>query len=431
MKDVWSADVGTGDAQLREIDDLIQKHEDWRSGCLNMIASENLVSPAVRCYALGDLYQRYGCYFDNDPADREYRGNRYIASLEIAVQRMAREGFEAQFADLRPIGGHLAGVAALLGLTKPGDVVMDVSVRDWGHGLIESFLKSSLTEGVLRYEPLPVDGTMRTVDPQRLRDACRSLRPRLIVLGSSGMLFPDPVSDIVEVAHDVAARVVYDASHVMGLIGGGVFPNPLAEGADALLGSTHKTLFGPQGGIVLTNVREIHEQIGRAISPALVTSHHVYRLPSLAAAFAEVIDFGRDYGRQTVANSQRLAKALVERGFNVCGAADCGYTQTHIVLVDVSSIGTAQDVTGLLERAQITSCAHFETQREIRLGTAELTRRGMAESEMETIAELVGRVCMDHEPPEQLAPKVAKLAAAFPSVAFAHNPAHQSIAKRR
>ena len=102
MKDVWSADVGTGDAQLREIDDLIQKHEDWRSGCLNMIASENLVSPAVRCYALGDLYQRYGCYFDNDPADREYRGNRYIASLEIAVQRMAREVFEAQFADLWP-----------------------------------------------------------------------------------------------------------------------------------------------------------------------------------------------------------------------------------------------------------------------------------------------------------------------------------------
>lgn len=407
---------------LGPIDEIIAGHEAWRGGFLNMIAAENLSSDAVRRYAAGDLAHRYGCYFGTDIEDREYRGNRFLVELERSVQQLACRVFGGEYADLRPLAGHMAGIAAVMGLTSPQDTVMEVSLADWGHGLAVNLIDSPLTAGLLRLEPLPVDEATRTVDAARLRETIASLRPRLVILGASGILFPDPVEEIVSIVREVGASVVYDGSHVLGLIGGGTFPNPLDQGVDALLGSTHKTLFGPQGGIILTHDKEVLDRIASGLFPALVTNHHLHRLPALAAALAEIEEFGEGYGRQVVANSKRFASSLSEKGFAVIGEAR-GFTETHIVLLDVGEFGQPHEVTALLEEASITACSSFETgavsRAEIRLGTAELTRRGYREPQMEEIAGLIARLLIGREPPSKIAGEVGELAGSFTSIAFA------------
>jgi glycine hydroxymethyltransferase len=411
---------------LATVDEILSQHEEWRGRFLNMIAAENLSSDKVRQYAAGDLAHRYGCYFGTDIEDREYRGNRYLIELERAVQELACSVFRAEFADLRPLAGHMAGVSAILGLTSPQDTVMEVSLADWGHGLAVNLLDSPLTAGLLRPVPLPVDEVTRTVDPARFRNMIADHEPRLVILGTSGIIFPDPVSEIVAIAHESGASVIYDGSHVLGLIGSGTFPNPLNEGADGLLGSTHKTFFGPQGGIVLTRNKDILDRIASGLFPAMVTNHHLQRLPALAAALTEIARHGDGYGRQVVANSKRLASALSKAGFTVIGESR-GFSETHIILVDVAEIGKPHDVTALLEEAGITACSGFEkdgvTRSEIRLGTAELTRRGFQEIHMEEIAGVFARLLIKGEPASAVANEVADLARSFTSIAFAEDTA--------
>src|SRR5699024_11317321 len=125
----------------------------------------------------------------------------------------------------------------------------------------------------------------------------------------------------------------YDAAHVTGLIAGGVFPNPLDQGVDVMFGSTHKSFPGPQGGFVVSNNKEIIQKIGNTLSPSLVTSHHLDRIPALAAALLEIKELGNEYGKQIIKNSKALAKSLDQMGFEVKGK-DKGYTDTHLLLMD-------------------------------------------------------------------------------------------------
>jgi len=320
----------------RDIDNLLKKHENYRESCLNLIASENYSSEKVRNYLGCDFSNRYGCYETNNPAEREYTGNKFIHEFEMATHELVKDIFKAKYADLRPISGHMAGMSVVLALLEPGDLVIEVNLKDWGHGLVGPMCQIRQFDETINVEYMPFNSD-RAVDTEKLLVQVKQLNPKLVIMGGSGTLFAEPVKELRKLADEQGFLIAYDASHVTGLIASGVFPNPLEEGADIMFGSTHKSFPGPQGGFVVSNNEELIIKVGNTISPSLVTSHHLNRLPALAASILEMKAFGEEYGKQIVNNSKALAQALEKYGFNVLGK-NKGYTDTHLLLVDLGEI---------------------------------------------------------------------------------------------
>lgn len=381
---------------LKEIDKLLSKHNNYRNNCLNMIASENYINPVIRKYLDSDLVGRYGCYEGLEGEKREYTGNKYIKEIENKTQALVKDIFKADYCDLRPIGGHIAGVAVVLALTEPNDLIMEVVLKNWGHGLIEPMADTVGHFGrVFNVEAIPYKKN-QTIDTEKFIKEIKEKEPKLIILGSSGMLFPESIAEISAAAKDVGSYLIHDSSHISGLIAGGVFPNPLEQGADAIFCSTHKSFPGPQGGIILSNSKDIMLKIA-AVMPSLVTSHHINKLPALAAAILEMKKHGEKYGRQIIKNSKALARALSENGFNVL-AEEQGFTASHLVLMDVRDFGGSYKASRMLEKSQILTSDDFGgPDREIRIGTAEITRRGMKEDDMNKAADFFKRVLINKE----------------------------------
>lgn len=387
-----------------DIDNLLKKHDSYREGCLNLIASENFASQKVRSYLTGDLGNRYGCYATDNPADREYSGNKYIHEIEMATQALVKGIFKADYVDLRPIGGHMAGMSVVLGLLEPGDQVIEVSLSDWGHGLVGPMCQVRQFDETINVAYMAFDEN-RVVDVEKLKAQARELKPKMIIFGGSGTLFPEPVKDLRPLADELGILVAYDASHVTGLIAAGVFPNPLSQGADIMFGSTHKSFPGPQGGFVASNRHDLMMKVGNTLSPSLVTSHHLNRLPALAASILEMKEYGEDYARQVVKNAKALACALAEKGFNVQGKGR-GYTESHLLLMELGDyVDTAPGK--LLEQAGILCSDDFSgSSPEVRIGTPEVTRKGMKEEQMPVIAGFFKRALIDQEDPITLSKEV-------------------------
>lgn len=402
---------------IKDIDNLLKKHTEYRKGCLNLIASENYSSETVRSYLSSDLGNRYGCYTTEDPSDREYTGNKYIHEIEMDTQKLAKDVFGGKYADLRPISGHMAGMAVVLGILEPHELVIEVSLEDWGHGLVGPMRQVSQFGETIKVEYMKFDQD-RAVDADALKKMAKELKPKLIIFGGSGTLFPEPVRELRQIADEYGIILAYDASHVTGLIAGKVFPNPLNEGADIMFGSTHKSFPGPQGGFIVSNRKDLIEKIGNTLSPSLVTSHHLNRIPAFAASLLEMKEYGHEYGVQIIKNSKALAKAMTKRGFNVLGA-DRGYTETHLILVDVGEY-CSQMPGKLLERAKILCSDDFSgASPQIRVGTPEVTRRGMTEEDMDYIAELFRRVLIDNEDVDVISKDVEAFVAKYQELKYA------------
>ncbi len=401
----------------RDIDNLLKKHENYREGCLNLIASENYSSEKVRSYLGCDFSNRYGCYSTLDPSDREYTGNKYIHDFEMATQDLVKRIFKAKYADLRPIGGHLAGMSVVLALLEPGDLVIEVSLADWGHGLVGPMCQVRQFDDTINVEYMKFDED-RAVDTEKLIAQAKELKPKLIIFGGSGTLFAEPIKELRKVADEQGFLIAYDAAHVTGLIASGVFPNPLEQGADVMFGSTHKSFPGPQGGFVVSNNKELIIKIGDTLSPSLVTSHHLNRLPALAASVLEMEKFGKDYGTQIIKNSQALAKALDKHGFKVLGK-NKGYTNTHLLLVDMGEYIDFAPAK-YLEKAKILCSDDFSGgSPEVRIGTPEVTRKGMKEEQMEEIAIFFKRLIIDKEDVEEVAKDVEAFSRQFLGLEYA------------
>ena len=404
---------------INDIEALIQKNDDYRTRSLNLIASENLISPTVRRFYDNELIARYGCYETGNLAQREYTGNKYIYEIEYATQELAKEVFHAEYVDLRPLSGHTAGLATILALTPPGQCLLEYHLRDWGHGMMAPacdcvpHLKQSLRIAYFRFVgdyEFDLSDLERQIDEEK---------PVTVILGSSGLLFPEPVAEIKKICAARNITLIADASHVSGLIAGGVYPNPLEHGADIMFLSTHKSFPGPQGGMILSNDKSLIEKVGNTLSPGMVTSHHVFRLPALAAALLEVKKFGKAYGEQIIKNSQALGAALDAQGVEVL-AKDRGYSATHILLADIRKFGSSQEIAKYLESGNIFVSDDFGSGgTQIRLGTAEITRRGMKESDMQSIALLIAKALHKNESEAVLSEKVAALVSPFTHCAYA------------
>jgi len=388
---------------IDEILSLVGKHQEWRGKqCLNLIPSENVMSPAVRELLSSDLGHRYTA------RDHFYMGTRFIDEIEHYGEKIAKEVFRAETADLRPLSGHIADLIFIASFAKPKDVLMCISPENGGYpGMWKDGLAGLFG---LKAVPFPFSKHDMNIEIEEAKEAIRRIEPKLVIFGASLITFPHPIKELAEVARENGAYVGFDGSHVMGLIAGGQFQDPLREGAFALFGSTHKTFFGPQGGIILAG-REHGEIMKAKIYPTFVDNAHWNRIAALTLALAEMKNFGRAYAKQVVDNSKTLAKALYDYGFPVV-CHHLGFTQSHQVLLNYGGYKQGRVVAEKLQLANIiVDCG-------VRIGTCEVTRRGMKEEEMLKIAELIKRTVVDGEQPEKIKKDVAKLCGEFQKVEY-------------
>ena len=378
----------------------VKQHQDWRTKeCLNLIPSENRGSPQMRSMFLADLGGRY-----NAP-DKFYRGTKFADELLSITEELARKVFGARYADVRALSGHTADLAVLMALTLPGDKVLSVSPDNGGYPGITHLGLGSLLG--LRNLYFPYDDRAVNIEPRRSAQLIRSEDPKVVFFGASFIPFPHPARQLSGVADGIS---VYDGSHVLGLIAGKEFQDPLREGCSLLIGSTHKSLPGPQGGIILSSDEEIFEKVAGKIHPGIVDNIHLDRVAALAVSLVEMLQFGKQYAQAVVRNSQALAKALAGLGVKVRGAP-FGYTKSHQVLLDYEP-GKLEFLSMRLEQANIIA------DNGGRLGTSELTRMGYGVKEMEEVAELVSLIALGKKPPDFVQKKVKTLVRQFQQPRF-------------
>jgi glycine hydroxymethyltransferase len=320
--------------------------------------------------------------------DGFYKGTRFMDELEALGEKLACEVYGADWASLRPLSGHVADMIMISTLTKPGGSILSVNPVNGGYDGI----------GGKGYPPFvnvknlffPFDSERMNIDVNKAKALIEDEKPSLVVFGQSYFLFPHPITELTDACQSVGSQVAYDASHVLGLIGGGEFQRPLKEGAAIMLGSTHKTLFGPQGGIIL-GTSPVKELVKDRQFPGLVDNAHWNRMAALIWALDEIRRRGAKYASQVIANAKALAKALHEGGLPV-KCADYGFTASHQVFLDINGEESVNRFSEKLEEANMI------VDHGIRLGTNESTRRGMKAKDMERVAELILRVYKGEEP---------------------------------
>jgi len=405
----------TPKSEYDKVFDLMEQHHKWFRESIPLIASENIPSPAVREAIVTDFGNRYA---EGWPGERVYAGCRYIDQVEFKCIDLMKRLYTAEFVDVRPISGVVANLAVYTAFTEPGDTLLALSIPSGGHitsGKKELGGTAGAVKG-LHVEYLPLDYNELNIDVDKAKDKIKEMTskgkpPKFVMFGASVFPFPHPIRELAEQIHSVGATVGYDAAHVAGLIAGGQFQDPLREGADVVSLSTHKTFFGPQHGAILSWEKNA-ERIKKATFPGMVSNHHLHEVAGLTIACAEMLEFGKEYASQVVRNAKALAQALYERGFNVL-AEHKGFTRSHVILIDITKHGDGGTIEETLEKANVIinrnllpwdvkEGRHFMHPGGIRIGVSEVTRLGMKESEMLEIANLIKRVIIDREPPENV-----------------------------
>ena len=402
-----------------EVFENLQKHNKWFENSIPLIASENVPSPAVREAIISDFGNRYA---EGWPGERVYAGCTYIDEVEVQCMDLAKRLFKAEFADVRPISGVVANLAIYSAFSNPGDVMIAPSIPAGGHishGKKEHSGTAGLVHG-LEIEFFAFDPEEMNIDVEKTKAKIQELDkqgklPKIAMFGGSVFLFPHPVKELADFLKGYNMHINYDAAHVAGLIAGGQFQDPLREGVDTMTMSTHKTLFGPQGGLVLAFEKDA-DAIKKATFPGLTSSHHIHHMAGKAVTFAEALEFGKEYASQTIKNAKSLAAELDNLGFKVLGEK-MGYTNSHQTVVNVLDYGDGGKIEADLEKANIIvnrqlipgdlkAKRNYMSPGGIRLGTSEITRLGMKESEMQQIASLIKQVIIDKKDPKEITSQV-------------------------
>jgi glycine hydroxymethyltransferase len=412
--------------------ELMRAHHVWFSESLPLIASENIVSAAVKEAIVSDFGNRYA---EGWPGERVYAGCTYIDEVERLAIKLAKQLFLAEFVDVRPVSGVNSNVIAYTVLTNPGDSIMALSIPNGGHisyGRQELGGTAGSVRG-LKVEYLVFDQESMNIDIDATVAKVKKLegegvKPKLVIFGASVFLFPHPVKELAPFFHSIGASVQYDGAHVLGLIAGKQFQDPLREGADMITGSTHKTLPGPQGGIILS-WSKYEAAIKKATFPGNVSNHHLHHVAGKAVAFAEMLAFGERYASEIIENSKALAEALSVRGMNVFGEK-LGYTKSHQVLVDVTKFGDGGTLEKKLEAANIIvnrnmipsdikAGRHFDHPGGLRFGVQELTRLRMGKDQMDYVAELIAKVVVKGGDVNKVASEVREFRKGYQRIGYA------------
>jgi len=394
---------------------IVEAQNHWRERqTINLIASENAQSPAVRAIQNSDFMARYAEGHPNrgDEVRRYYQGTRYIDQIETMAREELLALTRGRQADVRPISGNAANTAIALGYLRGGDTVIVNSTSAGGHishNTIGVFGRRIQTRGLslnleapkhipLHYFPLAED--LYHLDVPKSLQLIDQVTPRLIVLGKSLFLFPEPVRELAAVCRDRGIPILYDAAHVFGLIVGGQFQDPWREGATWVTASTHKTFPGPQRGVIVSDLDEDNERkywpaADRGVFPGSSSNHHLHTLPALLVALREMRQHATVYAAQVIRNAQALGRALDDEGIRV-EARDCGYTASHQIAVNVAAYGGGVVVAQRLEANDIIvnyNLLPLDTEPRnpsgLRLGVQEMTRYGMREGDLQCLAGLL------------------------------------------
>ena len=379
--------------------DLINKQDEWRDRCINLIASENVQSKKVRSFAGSDFTHRYA---EGHPGERYYKGTNFIDQIESDLKLNLKNIFKCEHTEVRPISGTNSNEAIFSKFVNKEDIVMANSTPGGGHishhrlGALGKF-----TKNIIDF-PLTADGYH--LDIEKTKDLINRIKPKMIVLGKSLFLFPEPITELRDVCEQNKTKIIYDGAHVLGLIAGKCFQDPLGDGALMVSASTHKTYFGSQRGLILSNMDdESWRKVDRGAFPGSSSNHHLGTLAQMALSTVEFMEFGDQYASQVIKNAKHLAVALEREGFCVA-AKDFGYTESHQVALNVNEYGGGSLISTLLEQNDIIlnmnmlphePLKNHNNPEGLRIGVAEMTRYGMNEPEMEKIAELMKEVVIE------------------------------------
>ena len=429
------------DEFLRLALDLIEaseKHEHYRDvECINLIASEGLKSPAVKemLRLSMDLESRYAegeNDLDGHVKKRYYQGQKYMTIIENCATDLMKTLFKCSWADVRLVSGTHANLAAFKGLsmaTKNNKMV--VTPLSCGAHISHDYTGlAGMVLGLVNIDHA-YDAEEMTIDPDKSASIIRAAKPGIVTFGGSLFLFPHPVKELRSVADEVGAYIVYDAAHVLGLIAGGMFQDPLREGADFITSSTHKTFPGPQGGVILGDLKDERmekaiKRIQYAIFPLSTSNTHLARLPALGIAALEMRVFGEALAKQTVKNAKTAGQYLYENGVKVLGESK-GFTESHQIAVDVREYGGGRVIAERLEEANIILNRNIlpyddQSNREnpsgLRIGFQDVTRRGFKEGDIKHLCDLMLQVIKAERRPSEVKEDVLALRREFPEIEY-------------
>jgi len=410
---------------LIKVLDLTRSHNRWRRfECINLIASENTMSPLAEAAYFTDMMHRYA---EGKPRKRYYQGNKYVDEVELLAMDLMSRLLKVEYVELRPISGTIANAVVFRNLANPGDKALIAPVQAGAHVSHTKFGTLGAL-GIVQVE-LPFDLERWNIDVDKAVKLIEEVKPKFVTLGASVYMFPHPTKEIAEAAHSVGARVVHDVAHVLGLIAGGVWPNPIHEGADVATSSTHKTFPGPQGGLIFTNDRALYKAISKTVFPWFVSNHHLHRLPALAVTAVEMIEFGKDYASQVVKNAVAFAEALSAEGFKI-PTEHLGFTKSHAFVVDVRDLGGGAKAAKLLEDANIILNKNLlpwdppeavKNPSGLRIGVQEMTRFGMREDDFRELAKFFKEVLIDGRDPADVRKKVIEFRRNFLEVKYGYD----------
>ena len=399
----WWKNLEKEDPEIYEAIVGEMNREEWG---LELIASENFVSPAV-LEAVGSVLTNK--YAEGYPGRRYYGGCEFVDRVERMAIERAKKLFNVGFANVQPHSGSQANMAVYLALAEPGDKIMGMSLTHGGHLTHGSPVNFSgkLFE-VVQYGVDPETGL---IDYDEVEKIALKEKPKIIIAGGSAYSRIIDFKRFREIADEIGAYLVVDMAHFAGLVAAGIYPNP-ADHAHVVTSTTHKTLRGPRGGLILTNHEDLAKKINKSVFPGIQGGPLMHVIAGKAVCFKEAMkDEFREYQKRIVKNAVKLADEMVKRGFKVVS----GGTDTHLFLVDLTDENVSgRAVERALEKVGITvnkntvpgeKRSPFITSG-IRIGTPAVTTRGMGEGEMEEIAEILSTVIRNTDEESNLDDKI-------------------------
>ena len=399
-----------------EVYAAIDAEEERQRNKLLLIASENFASPAVLA-AQGSLMTNK--YAEGYPGKRYYGGCQHVDQVEdLAIQR-CKQIFGAEHVNVQPHSGSQANMAAYLSVLKPGDTILGMDLAQGGH--LTHGSKVNFSGMIFRAFSYGVDRQSETIDFDAVRTLAEECRPRMIVVGASAYARTLDFPKFQAIAQSVGAYLMVDIAHIAGLIAAGLHPNPIPY-ADFVTTTTHKTLRGPRGGVVMCKA-EHAKAVDKFVFPGMQGGPLMHVIAAKAVAFKEALSpaFKR-YQQQVVANARVLAQGLLDRGYKIVS----GGTDTHLMLVNLTNKGiTGKEADAALDAAGIIVNKNAVPYDEkppavasgIRLGTPIVSTRGMKEAEMREIVALVDRVLQQRQDPavlEEVRSQAKALCSRFP-----------------
>ena len=389
--------IGFLESYDKEVSEAMNEELKRQKRNLELIASENIVSPAVMA-AMGSVLTNK--YAEGYPAKRYYGGCQCVDVVEdIAIDR-AKKLFGCNFANVQPHSGAQANLAVYFALLEPGDTVLGMSLAHGGH--LTHGSPVNMSGKYFNFVPYGLSDETETIDYNELQKLAEQNKPKLIVAGASAYPRAIDFEKISQIAKSAGAYFMVDMAHIAGLVSAGVHMSPVPY-ADVVTTTTHKTLRGPRGGMILCNDEEIAKKINKAIFPGTQGGPLMHVIAAKAVCLKEALDPSfKEYGKQIIKNAQALADDLVKRGFRLVS----GGTDNHLMLVDLRPFNvTGKDLEHRLDDVYITVNKNaipndpekpFVTSG-IRIGTAAVTTRGLKEEDMVKIGESIYLVATDYE----------------------------------